>query len=1293
MAVVLGCTLVAEPAQAQAADACGAVASDGSVRCTGAGTGIDVETGGDVAIHVGDVRTRGDGALGVRAQAGGDIDFRAGRVVTEGSNASGVQLTTTSDHGTILASVDAVRTAGERSFGINLAGGQLLDAAVTASSIVTTGERSSGIRIARNNGGEANLDIEAGSITTFGTVADGITLITDNVGQATIRAGRLEVSGLEAGGIYASAEAMDLDLTIGSALASGVGSAGVVATGANVVLHSTGTIASTGENGRGIAIVTGRDADLTIDGDVTATGVRSTAIAVATNAADGVATVNMTGDIVTSGYFTTGFSAGGEGRVVANLNNVTNNGGPLSAYAILATPAGDAEVTVHNVTVRGFAFNSTYVRSREGDVSLAVTGLYETEMAGGIYVDAWGEARLSVNDMTLKGYDVSAIVMAGGDVDLAIRGTIDDHVETAIGNAGSAIQLVAGGGSGTGFGAVENDGTVNTFADTRSALSIVAQDTAMLTGTGSIHTRGGFATGVTMRADTGGIVLEQRDIVTEGDGSSGAMVTAAGDAIVALDRVATQGWSASGIDIRAGGQVAADIGAIETKGAQSGGLRISTLGGIDAAIGSISTAGNRSTALQLAAEGDADVGVEGQLATAGNQAFGILAVTAGDLSIAAADITTQGRLSRGVFADVGGDALLRHGSISTSGAGADGINLVAEGAVDIELDTVATTGEAADGIDVQAGGAVRALVGSASASGADARAIHVTGRGPVTLVAQGGDVWAASDAILLSSGEGSVLANHGSISADSGAAIRVSGGGATIWNGGAVIGGIVLTDAADLVTNSGTMRLTGAQLGAGDDRLVNHGVLALAGDLDFGDGNDTLANDGTLSLAGAATAGNGLRVRALGPVTRSIAGLNDFANNGLIDLRSGVAGDVLDISGGFSGSGDGLVALDVRFGGTPVVDRLDIGGAATGSTRIVIHPLDAPTALHAGTVVVRAGAGTRADAFRLDAPAPGGFFASGLAFDAATTSFRLVTTPSASAYRLLKLGEGARSAWLESSDMVAAHLDSGQGRGFWFTAGGNVAKRDQTRRFEGFGFAQNVALGYAQDSFSTQFGYGIGSGAVTLGVTAGYGNSTLAFVDSADRAEYDALNAGLYAALRSGSFYANALAKYDHYDIGVSFQSIGEKAATGGSVVGARIEAGLRFGSARFHAEPRVSLSYQHMAIDPLALSAAIRFHDWDNGRATAGLRVASIHPLGAAELRIYAEADYVKALGAGAGLVFATGVVALGAEDGRFPSHGVGKLGFEVSSGRTSGFVEALGRYGGHHRGGGARAGLRIAF
>lgn len=709
---------------------------------------------------------------------------------------------------------------------------------------------------------------------------------------------------------------------------------------------------------------------------------------------------------------------------------------------------------------------------------------------------------------------------------------------------------------------------------------------------------------------------------------------------VDLGRVVTAGGLADGVAISAAGQVSAAIGSIETLGGQSMGFRATAGGAIEAAMGSVATSGNRAVGLWLVSD-SVDLRA-GQVATAGEQAIGIRASTQGDFSIAVGELETQGVQAHGVQAAVGGDAALSVGTIAAWGTGSDGINLVAQGAVDIE-------------------------------------------------VAQGGGIRVAHDAVALSTGNGATLVNRGTIFAG-GVAIRVGNGESIIWNGGNIDGAMFLADAADRVTNTATMRPTPSHLGSGDDRLTNDGELTLAGDLDFGEGADMLINRGILSLEEQAAAGGRLRDLATGPVARSIAGLSNFANSGVIDLRSGVAGDVLSISGSFEGSGDSTVALDVRFNAADVADRLIIADAATGTTRIVINPLDGPMSLNPGVVLVSAGAGTQADAFRLDSLGRLGFLAPGLAFDSGTNSFRLVTAPSAGAYRLLKVGEGARSAWLDSSDTIAAHL-AGQGRGFWLAAGGNVNRRSQMRRFDGFGFAQDIDLGYAQDAFSSQFGYGIERGRFTMGVTAGYGNSALKFDGSADRVKYDAWNGGVYARLRSGRFRASAIVKYDHYGIRVSLPSIDENAATKGSALGARVEAGARLGSPRFYAEPRISLSYQRVAIDPLALSAVALFGDWDGGRGTAGLRVASVRPMGCATLNVYAETDYVKALGERPELVFATDAVMLEARDGRFPDHGAGKVGFEVSSGRTFGFVEAVARYGGSYRGGGARAGLRIGF
>lgn len=1130
--------------------------------------GIDVTAGGDIAIDIGDVHTTGRNSTGIRAEAGGNIELRADRIETGGERASGVLLVTRGDDTTIDATLGNVLTTGDRSHGVSLVGGQSLGVTLSATDILTTGDLASGVHIVRSTGGSGDYDIGVGSVRTYGDVSDGITLVTDDVGKAVIRADRIEVNGADSGGIHAEANYLDLDLTVGSALATGERSAGIYALGGNVTLETTGTIESTGAQGFGVAVRSWETAHLTLGGNVTATGDFATAVGVEGLAYDSVTTVEITGDIVSSGYFGYGFSAGGGGDLVATLGNVTNNG-PLGAWALIATLTGDVDVTVHDVTMEGFAINSSYVRSYDGDASLTVTGLYRTSIAGGIGMEALGMARVAVNDMETGsgGEGVNAIALTGGDAQLTIDGTINDYTR-AIGFGVSPAIIVAGVGSHTsGLADVMNRGTINTFADMREGIGIYGIEAVSLTGTGSVHTRGSNATAVTMNAAAGAIQLQQGQIATEGDFSTGADLTGFGDVVLDLGRVETQGIFARGVSIYTTGDISGEIDAIET-------------------------AGVRSDAIVASAEGD---------------------------------------------------IALRIGTISAQGTRADGASLIASGTATLE-------------------------------------------------VAQGGGIAAARDAVALVTDGGATLINRGTLSADTGSVIRASGGAATIWNGGSVDGSISLTTAGDLVSNAGTMRLTAAQFREGDDRLVNEGALVLAGDLDFGAGNDLFTNRGTLTLAGSTVMGSGLHSLAVGPVSRTITGAEAVANSGALDLRSGVAGDTLAISGSFAGSDGSAVVLDVRFGEAPVADRLTVAGAATGSTGIVINPLDLPTSFQSGIALVTVGAGTRADAFHL-ASSGTGFFAPGLVFDAASGDFALVTAPSASAYRLLKVAEGARSAWFDSTDTIAAHVATDEGKGFWLLAGGNVSKRDQFRHFSAFGFAQDVNLGYQQDFFSTQLGYGVESGPFTFGITAGYGNSTLGFDGSADRATYDALNGGAWAVLDAGRFRASALVKYDHYDIRLSLPTMDAQTTTAGNAWGGHVEAGVRLGSVGFTVEPRISLSWQRIAIDPLALPAVARFDDWYGGRAAAGARVSHVRPMGRATLRLYAEADYVTTLGDGATLGFATGTTALDSGDERLPDHGIGKLGFEINDGPIAGFLEATGRLGEGYRGGGARVGLRITL
>ena len=78
---------------------------------------------------------------------------------------------------------------------------------------------------------------------------------------------------------------------------------------------------------------------------------------------------------------------------------------------------------------------------------------------------------------------------------------------------------------------------------------------------------------------------------------------------------------------------------------------------------------------------------------------------------------------------------------------------------------------------------------------------------------------------------------------------------------------------------------------------------------------------------------------AAAPLSFTLAGLESFANSGLIDLSDGVAGDVLTVTGAYVGTGDAALSLDVDLAAPTLADRLVVGGAATGSTSIFVERL------------------------------------------------------------------------------------------------------------------------------------------------------------------------------------------------------------------------------------------------------------------------------------------------------------------------------------------------------------------
>jgi hypothetical protein len=146
--------------------------------------------------------------------------------------------------------------------------------------------------------------------------------------------------------------------------------------------------------------------------------------------------------------------------------------------------------------------------------------------------------------------------------------------------------------------------------------------------------------------------------------------------------------------------------------------------------------------------------------------------------------------------------------------------------------------------------------------------------------------------------------------------------------------------------------------------------------------------------------GNSITLNSATGSTLNNAGTLGNNAGGTISMVNGRAGDVLTLPGTFSGSGDSRLTVDAQLGATPAVDRLIIGGAATGVTTIQLNPVagSAPQ-FNAGTIVVQAGAASDAGAFQL----PGVFVDQGLVrseltYNPTDFSYQLTGTPSDAAF-------------------------------------------------------------------------------------------------------------------------------------------------------------------------------------------------------------------------------------------------------------------------------------------------------
>ena len=954
-------------------------------------------------------------------------------------------------------------------------------------------------------------------------------------------------------------------------------------------------------------------------------------------------------------------------------------------------------------------------------------------------------------------------VLAVGDVGLTVNGGTNTIITTdAAGSYGALVsnnvdplsvtldRIVTTGANATGVLASSSEGAVtvrtnniSTAGASASGIDASTDLSAIGITSGSIATTGQDATAIVANSDFGDINIASTTITTTGasagglgSGALGILAQTGGAGTITINSGAINTSGADAIGIRAAnntGALQVTSGPLGTLGANADAINVISTGGLATVnAGPITTTGANADGIVATGATGANVSFT-SISTTGANASGVV-IPAGvplfgppasaTATVTGASITTVGATSDGVRAIAGAGAanVTVSGNIATTGASSRGIFATGTtGATVSNGGTISTAGLASNGVDVASTtGPVAVTVMNVTTTGNGSQAVLVNataGNATVTVNGALNTTGTTADALTVNSGANTVvnLGTGASFSAVQGDFIKLSSvGTSTINNAGTFgnnLGGFALVANGGPVTINNTGNLTSdLVLSGGADRINNTGTFTVGANPDFGAGVDTFNNTGLVTLVAGATA-------AVSPV---FTGLEAFTNSGTIDLRNARAGDTLTLPGTYVGAG-GTLGLDITSNGTTTVnDRLIVGGAATGTTSITLNQLAGSVPVfNAGTVLVDAGAGSSATAFGvtgggLDA----GFVRYQVGFDAVGNNYVLTAAPNDTAFRTLNYAEGIRSLWLKSADAVTAQLRArrdtlwSQGGGdatgrFWMQIHGSKETREGQRDFNAFGQSRLTNTGYEQDYYGGQIGLDISGssgerGGFAFGVTGGYVDLSISFAGSADRIDFDVVNAGVYASYSSGNLFFNALGKYDHYWAKSKAASAGFQQDFSGNIYGARAEMGLRFGRDSFFIEPAASISYVKNDTDDLAPpGTSIAFDEDDGLRGRFGGRIGGQFDIGGPTMSFYAGANYVHEFKGRDDVTFTSGGQTLTYTNNRLRDYGEASLGMTIAQNESvSGFMEAnyIRSFSDNNgqrgiEGVGGRAGIRLKF
>ncbi len=1086
---------------------------------------------------------------------------------------------------------------------INLGGA--VDVGVINSQLWTTGSVSPALFV--NSAGD--LTIAAGSLQTNGDQSQGLLAISG--GNTNIQVGRIWTTGAGSQGIYSINTGGDTYIFAGSIETEGTGSEGIVA-GSTV----------------GAVQVTA--------GEVTTHGLSSHGI-VAQSTGSNTLGITVSGSVETTGDHAYGiYTHADNGHTAINANAVLTSGRGSAAIFAYGN-AGDIDITAGRLSTAGYSTPAVYVDSATGNVNINVQSIaasgdsnfgvlmragprryeYDAGQIVGIIHDyrQSGQVSITLGDVDMTGKSSSAVQVAANGADVTLSGDV-----TATGEGSMGVYLSLSYGAG----ALHNNGQVTTD-QTGLRIGGGASDIT-IDGTGSVTTfnidganTGSYSdgNGIEVFNNQHAVSITQNAVHTYGDVSAGVVastsnygggvVTRPHDDNIIVNEVTTSGIDSVGIKAMNrtddGTANVTVTGTLATSGYYSKALiaMSGATGHTNVNLNQVSTQGDYSTALNLYG-GTITANIAGGVATSGNQSHAVYAYGGAVTINNAGSITTSGSTSHGMIAASTGAITITSNSVVATGQGSSGILAIGD---TVTLNT----------------GKTEAYYGNAIALSARTSAdLHITGLtaggyNGMSITAQTVSVAVAKDGFVGGGVNGMVVTAAGPAAGSSASNAPVS---ITIANAGTILGysgnAIQVLQGVAKVTNSGTVEGSVVFAG-GADSFENTGTFMASGASDFGAGKDVFHNTGVVSVGTGATTGQ----------SASLANLELFSNDGTIDLHNGHTGDVLSVSGTFTGGTGSKLLMDIAPG---VADQLVVGGTATGKTLITLEGPTARTSVLGNPVLlIKAGAGTDEDAFAVANPDIG-MIHYGLKY-VDGTGFGLVPEAGGPVWHALHLSEGAEGLWMQSADAWSAQMTSlrdlpGTGdlpQGQVWT---QVYGQSTTHRGDG---TTDFDIKSKQDASGVQFGAELVRREPTgdrfaFGLTGGYTEANSVFDASMEKGDTRSVNVGAYLSLRHGPYFFDTLASAAQQSFALSDPVNGFNDTFNSTTLGLKAEWGMHLGGGFLSYEPVVSLGYARAGCSNLqALGQTLQFDTTETLRGALGLRLSGqVHFSGGSSLVYHAK-------------------------------------------------------------------------